>query len=152
MHGIKFKIITDCDSVELTLNKKDLVPRIMRWVVYLENFNYVLEHRSNKRMNHVDALSRLHCIMVIEDIAFEQLLGIKQVSDDKIRNIKEQLLRSEILNYELRNGLVYRKDEDKLLFYVPEEMADNVIRTSHETLGHLGVEKHMSNKLTGSQT
>lgn len=48
--------------------------------------------------------------------------------------------------YELRDGLVYRKDKTKkLLFYVPESMENNVIRTGHDDLGHLGVEKVFGN-------
>jgi len=37
LHGIKFKIITDCDSFRLTLNKKDIHPRIARWVLELQS-------------------------------------------------------------------------------------------------------------------
>ncbi|KAK9728530.1 RNase H-like domain found in reverse transcriptase [Popillia japonica] len=85
LHGIPFKILTDCDSLRMTLNKKDVVPRIMRWVLYLENFNYKLEHRPNNKMVHVDALSRAH-LMIIEDNTLEQVLGIKQATWDKAGN------------------------------------------------------------------
>lgn len=48
--------------------------------------------------------------------------------------------------YELRDGLVYRKSKNKkLLFYVPECMESNVIRTCHDDLGHLGVDKVVDN-------
>lgn len=141
LHGIKFKILTDCDSLRLTLSKKDVVPRIMRWVLYLENFDYTLEHRPGKRMMHVDALSRAHNIFMIEDNTFEQVLGIKQTSDFKIRELKKDLLKRELALYELRNGLVYRKENGKLLFFAPEEMVSNIIRTSHEGMGHLGTDK-----------
>jgi len=43
--------------------------------------------------------------------------------------------------YELRNGLVYRKNKDRLLFYVPSEMQDHVIRASHDDMGHIGVDR-----------
>lgn len=43
--------------------------------------------------------------------------------------------------YELRNGLVYRTVGKKLQFYVPNELIDNVIRTCHDNMGHVGVEK-----------
>ncbi|KAK9728531.1 Integrase zinc binding domain [Popillia japonica] len=39
--------------------------------------------------------------------------------------------------------MVYRKENEKILFYVPEEMVENVIRTSHEGIGHLGTDKVM---------
>lgn len=31
LQGIKFKIVTDCNSLTMTLNKKDINPRIARW-------------------------------------------------------------------------------------------------------------------------
>jgi len=43
--------------------------------------------------------------------------------------------------YELRNGLVYRKSKNRLLFYVPSEMQDHVIRASHDDMGHIGIER-----------
>lgn len=49
--------MTDCDSFRLTLNKKDINPRIF--------------HRSNKDMQHVDAFSRRHAILILEPNAFE---------------------------------------------------------------------------------
>jgi len=34
LQGIKFKIVTDCNSVAMTLAKKDINPRIARWALY----------------------------------------------------------------------------------------------------------------------
>ncbi|GJQ78632.1 hypothetical protein Trydic_g11738 [Trypoxylus dichotomus] len=99
LHGLKFKILTYCDSLRLTL----------------------IEHRPGNRMAHVDALSRAH-VLILEENAFEQILGLKQTTDPKIKEIKEQLLIKEMPFYELRNGMVFRKDKKKLTFYVPEEM------------------------------
>jgi len=44
----------------------------------------------------------------------------------------------------MRNGLVYRKHKDNLLFYVPAIMETNVIRKYHDEMGHLGVDKTIS--------
>ncbi|KOC58629.1 Pro-Pol polyprotein [Habropoda laboriosa] len=49
-------------------------------------------------------------------------------------------------NFELRDGLVYRKNKmRKLLFYVPGRMESNVIRTCHDDLGHAGFDKVINN-------
>lgn len=69
--GMRFKIVTDCRSLTQTLNKKNLNPRISRWALELQDFDYVLEHRDSKRMGHVDALSRCHNILVVEPETFE---------------------------------------------------------------------------------
>lgn len=138
--GIKFKIITDCNSITLTLKKKDINPRIARWALFLQNYNYEIEHRSSSQMHHVDALSRNH-ILVLEGCTFNQTLSIKQNTDSEIKKIAETLEKSEHPLYELRNGLVYRKNHDRLLFFVPSEMRDHVIRANHDDMGHIGVDR-----------
>lgn len=50
LQGITFKIITDCNSLALTLSKKDLNPRIARWAMDLQSYDYILEHRPGSRM------------------------------------------------------------------------------------------------------
>lgn len=56
--GILFRIVTDCRAFALTINKKDLYIRVARWVLLLEEFDYVIEHRPDTSMVHVDALNR----------------------------------------------------------------------------------------------
>jgi hypothetical protein len=64
LHGLRFKVVTDSDAVKMALNKKDINPRISRWALVLENYDYTVEHRAGKRMQHVDALSRCTPVMV----------------------------------------------------------------------------------------
>jgi len=112
----------------------------MRRALYLQGYNYKIVHRSNKQMFHVDALSRVQNKLVLEANTFEQMLSIKQSTDPEIMNIRIKLENSDIPFYELRNGLVYRTVGKKLLFYVPSEMIDNVIRTRHDNMGHVGAD------------
>jgi len=76
LHGIKFKIITDCDSFRLTLNKKDIHPRIARWALELQSYDYEVMHRAGSQMQHVDALNRITNIMVVEDNSLEFNLSV----------------------------------------------------------------------------
>ena len=95
-------------------------------------------------MNHVDALSR--CIHVKEENTFEKTLSICQDRDEEICTIRDDLEKAELKLYELRDGLVYRKSKHKrLLLYVPETMENNIIRTCHDDLGHVGVDKVVYN-------
>lgn len=141
LQGIKFKIITDCNSVALTLQKKDINPRIARWAMFLQNFVYEIEHRPGSQMQHVDALSRCNHILVIEGCTFNQALAIKQQTDPEISSISRELEQSEHPQFELRNGLVYRKNNDRLLFYVPTSMRNQVIRSCHDDMCHVGTNK-----------
>lgn len=138
-----FKIVTDCNSIKLALNKKEINRRINRWALILQNYNYILEHREGNRMRHVDALSRANSVLILEENTFEQNLSIAQNLDENIKIIKEKLLLEEDTNFELRNGLVYRKlkDKSKTLFYVPQSMESKVLFNCHDSLGHLGIDK-----------
>lgn len=51
LKGIRFKIVTDCNSIKQTFAKKEVIPRIMRWVLFLQDFEYTLEHRPGTRSN-----------------------------------------------------------------------------------------------------
>ncbi|KAK9701290.1 hypothetical protein QE152_g30720 [Popillia japonica] len=42
----------------MTMKKKNLVTRVARWALLLDEFNYQIEHRSGQKMKHVDSLSR----------------------------------------------------------------------------------------------
>jgi len=73
-------------------------------------------------------------------------LSVCQDRDEEILNIRNELGNGEVKYYELRDGLVYRKDKNKkLLFYVPRSMESNVIRTCHDDLGHVGIDKVIEN-------
>jgi len=76
LQGIPFKIVTDCNALVMTLNKQNLNPRIARWALELQDFDYSTEHRPGKKMSHVDALSRANGILVIEDNTFEFNLSV----------------------------------------------------------------------------
>lgn len=145
LHGMRFKIVTDCNSLTLTLNKKEVNPRIARWALELQNYDYVLEHRNSERMQHVDALSRNMSILVLEENTFEQNLSICQHRDRDINKIREMLEKEESSYYEMRNGLVYRKSGGNLLFYVPAEMQKNVLYMYHDDMGHVGCDKVYEN-------
>jgi len=113
--------------------------------MFLQQYDYEIVHRPGKRMAHVDALSRSNSILMLEGNTFEQTLSIKQDQDPEICKIRDKLEKSKCKLYELRNGLVYRKvNKRKLLFYVPLTM-ENVIRTGHDDLGHVGLNKVVAN-------
>lgn len=142
--GIQFKILTD--SFRLTLNKQNMNPRISRWALFLQSYNYTVEYRPGSKMSHVDALSRCHAILVLEGNTLERVLSVKQDKDMTIQQIREQLEAQEDRYFELRDGLVYRKAKNgKLLFYVPECLENNIMRTCYDDIGHVGVEKVIEN-------
>lgn len=171
LEGIPFKIITDCNSLTMTLGKKQLNPRIARWALELENYDYVTQHRV--LMGHVDALSRCHEVRTQDEIAaavelirlnklnetdekpsrcqlvaaidYEDMdlhLKATQSRDADIVNLRNRLETEEIAEFTMHNGLVFRKTKnDRRLLYVPAEMEENIIRLMHEKIGHQSVDK-----------
>lgn len=104
-------------------------PRILRWALFLQNYDYEIVHRPDKRISHVDALSRCYSILVLGGSTLEKTLSVCQDRDKDILKIRDELEKRDMKHYKLRSGLVYRKDKNKkLLFYVSNSMESNVIR------------------------
>lgn len=43
LHGIKFKIFTDCKAFTQTMTKKNLSPKIARWALFMQDFDFEIE-------------------------------------------------------------------------------------------------------------
>lgn len=141
LQGLPFKIVTDCNSIRLALSKKEINPRINRWALVLQNYNFEIEHRQSNRMRHVDALSRINNIFILEENTFEQNIIVAQNLDPLICDIKTKLENSENKDYELHNGILYKKKNKNLLFYVPQTMETHVMHNCHDKMGHIGRNK-----------
>ncbi|GFU26089.1 hypothetical protein TNCV_5105471 [Trichonephila clavipes] len=135
--GTSFKIITDCDALVKTLSKKELNPRIARWALYLQEFNYTIEHRTGSKMAHVNALSRPPHCMLIQNSVHLQFLKAQQ-ADDQITTIKTLLETTPYDNYIVKNKLLYKTVNGTDLLVVPDEMQVNIIKTAHKR-GHFAV-------------
>ncbi|GFU70879.1 transposon Tf2-9 polyprotein [Trichonephila clavipes] len=85
--GNHFKIITDCSAFQKTMDKKDLVTRVARWTLLLEEYDYEIVHRSGQRMQHVDALSRYPVTIITSDTLTARLQRAQQ-EDENIQNLK----------------------------------------------------------------
>lgn len=95
-------------------------------------------------MIHVDALSRLFTeTLVIEDNSLELNLALAQSRDDKLKELKKELQKADDAYFEMRNGIIFRKHNNNLLFYVPQAMESHILFKYHDQLGYLGIEKTM---------
>lgn len=89
LYGMKFTIITDCNALVYAINKANLNPRIARWTLLLQNYDFKVEHRPEKRMAHVDALSRQVCYL--EVLPLERELEFRQLQDARLKEIADSL-------------------------------------------------------------
>lgn len=80
LYGLSFTVVTDCGAL---VNKANLNPRIARWTLVLQNYQFKLVHRPSERMRHVDALSRRLCrrAAVGEKVGAQAIIGSKNPQD-----------------------------------------------------------------------
>lgn len=139
LHGHTFKLVTDCKAFTQTMKKRDLIPKIARWAMFLESFDYKIEHRSGSRMKHVDSLSRNPVSLIVRDSIVHQLQAA-QNKDGEIQAVKKVLETSPYEGYTIRNNLLYKEVEEEQLLVVPRGMQAEIIKSAHEQ-GHFAVRK-----------
>lgn len=138
--GISFTIVTDWNAFRMTMEKKDVAVKIWRWAAMLEDFRYKIEHRSNKQMQHCDALSRYPVTMIREEGIAHRIKQTQQ-EDAEVRKILTERESDNVQqDYEERNGIVYKLYKGKELLYVPEGLLTEIIKKIHEK-GHFAVKK-----------
>lgn len=140
--GRKFKIITDCQAFQKTMTKKDVVPKIARWVMKMQDFDYEIEHRTNDQMKHVDALSRDFAMIVVSKDD-NLIIKVKQLQQDD-ENIKRITLilqnQPDYENYILRGDVLFKYIDGRELLVVPRAMQTEIIKNAHEN-GHFATKK-----------
>ncbi|GFW68412.1 hypothetical protein TNCV_1191111 [Trichonephila clavipes] len=137
--GQAFKIVTDCSAFQKTMQKKELITRIARWALQLEEFDYEIEHRAGSRMKHVDALSRCPVMMVCSDTLTSKLKNAQE-EDDNIQTLKSLVEKQESEEFFERNGILYKYLNGRELIVTPKAMQAELIKLIHEN-GHFSVGK-----------
>lgn len=146
--GKHFKIITDCNALKMTQRKKDLQPRVARWWIYMQDYDFTLEYRKGVLMSHVDYLSRnpINAINVIERP--QNWAQVAQAGDEESLTLLEKLNNGELdsSRYVKRNDLLYYKyerqgEDTRYLCYVPKAFRLSLLRVFHDEHEHLGVDK-----------
>uniref|UniRef100_W8B0Q9 Retrotransposable element Tf2 155 kDa protein type 3 n=1 Tax=Ceratitis capitata TaxID=7213 RepID=W8B0Q9_CERCA len=133
----RFKIVSDCNAFALTMKKKDVPLRVSRWAMYLQDFDYVTEHRPATKMKHVDALSRMTAMLLEVSLSFR--LREAQQSDNWVRAISKVLENNPYEDFYIKNSIVY-KDPINELVVVPQAMEEEIIRIAHRQ-GHWATQK-----------
>lgn len=160
--GLTFKVVTDCNALKTASSKRDLIPRIARWWLQLQEYTFNVEYRPGQRMQHVDALSRNpnlseeappeNFVLNIEEA--DWILSA-QLTDEKIKLIQQVLSKPPetdydkdiYKNYALRNGRVYRITALGIQWVVPKGFRNQVVRWAHDESGHFACDKTLK-KLT----
>lgn len=59
LHGIVFKVHTDNSALAFFKSSKQVLDKYTRWLLFLEEFNIIIEHISGNQNTYADALTRL---------------------------------------------------------------------------------------------
>jgi hypothetical protein len=134
LYGIHFRIITDCQAFQLTLQKKDLCARVARWSLLLQEFDYIIEHRPGKKMVHTDALNPYVAVVT----TLHENIQRAQQADEGLMAIMKILDEQSYDDYFLQNGLLYKGQERQLV--IPRGMETEIIQKAHSN-GHFSKKK-----------
>ncbi|GFX41018.1 transposon Tf2-8 polyprotein [Trichonephila clavipes] len=137
--GNHFKIITDCSAFQKTMDKKDLVTRVARWTLLLEEYDYEIVHRSGQRMQHVDALSRYPVTIITSDTLTARLQRAQQ-EDENIQNLKSLIGTNNATDFFIKNEILYKYVDGRELIAAPRDMQTELIKSAHEK-GHFSSAK-----------
>ncbi|GFS68269.1 transposon Tf2-11 polyprotein [Trichonephila clavipes] len=132
--GNHFKIITDCSAFQKTMDKKDLVTRIAKWALLLEEYDYKIVHRSGQRMKHVDALSRYPVTMITSDTLTARLQRAQQ-EDENIQNLKSLIGTNNATGFFTRNEILHKYVDFLELIAAPRDMQTEQIMLRAFLLG-----------------
>lgn len=135
--GIKFKIVTDCNAFAMTMKKAEVPLRVSRWAMMLQDFDYEIEHRSGTKMKHVDALSRISCMLIEDSLRYR--LKEAQMDDRYVKALRKILENNQYEDYYIHHDILF-KDPAKELVVVPNQMEEEVIMIAHRK-GHFGAKK-----------
>lgn len=153
--GITFRIFTDCNSLRATFLKRDLIPRVARWWIYMQEFDYSVEYRPGKSMAYVDALSRnppsnsnfTESVNKV-DVGGSDWLSTVQSSDSEIQrkisilsDPKSDEVADVVQNYVVRNKKLYRKTDDGERWVVPKGVRWQILKQCHDDIGHFAFDK-----------
>lgn len=156
--GNNFKVVTDCNSLRFTLTKRDLIPRIARWWLAIQEFDFSIEYRPGTKMNHVDALSRgplpveetCETLDVsIVDVDEGDWVLSAQLQDGRCKTLIDVLSHSptnteedEIhKEYCLKEGRLFKVTPKGRRWVTPRTARRRLLMFYHDEAGHFAVDK-----------
>lgn len=131
VYGQSLTVFTDCEALPPILSgKKDLGTvvnsRFLRWILFLQNYDFEIRHRSSKQTVNVDALSRLPCDQPtgVDDVELNVVEKLGSFNEGEEELVSKQMIQE-----------CMRKNDDYCLLYevirdgwprVPEQVSERI--------------------------
>uniref|UniRef100_A0A0A9X1Z8 RNA-directed DNA polymerase n=1 Tax=Lygus hesperus TaxID=30085 RepID=A0A0A9X1Z8_LYGHE len=150
--GIQFKLVTDCNAVKATATKKDIIPRVARWWMYMQDFNFEIVYRKGSDLSHVDFLSRNPPSSAnVLRVRHDTWLYIEQKGNIEVQKMLSALREGKLdpNQYAEKDGLLYYKLQGSdgsvsLRWFVPRQSRLGLLRIFHDEQCHIGPDKTLS--------
>nr|KAH0807678.1 hypothetical protein GEV33_015113 [Tenebrio molitor] len=158
--GIHFTVVTDCNAIRTTMTKRDLIPRVGRWWLLTQEYDFSVEYRAGQKMAHVDALSRNSLQKEINDhenefyvhhmsINEDDWVLAAQLTDELCKHIHAVLSRQPEDNedkrihseYVLKQNRIFKVTPTGERWVVPKTARSQIVFFHHDNVGHFGAEK-----------
>jgi transposase InsO family protein len=98
LRGREIAIYTDHAALKWILTRKHPPGRLVRWLAYMQSFNFTIQHRPGKKIPHADYISRSICDMPERTERKPDYKSLV-ITDDKIVNNAIPPERTEIDDY-----------------------------------------------------
>lgn len=93
------------------------------------------EWGENENEDEMEGKIPCRVVTVANQLELDHMIHITQNRDEVILKLRDQLEGGKVGGFELKDGLVFRRDKmNRLQLYVPAEMEQNVIRLIHEKI------------------
>ncbi|CAF1544942.1 unnamed protein product [Adineta ricciae] len=130
LEGMTFLVRTDHKSLEYLSTQKNLSRRMVRWMEYLQHFNFTIEYKPGKNNVVADALSGLYSTQLIVNNENKYLdwpllildyLQRREFDNDVLSDIQQLINEQlELFDYDEASETLYRKINEELVVpFVP---------------------------------
>lgn len=142
LYGLRFTIITDCNALRLTWTKRDLSPRIGRWWLALQEYDFDVIYRPGTQMKHVDALSRQPLPLPVNMIRHADWVECVQSQDDECILIRKQIEEGTSDKcYTLVDNKLFKIINGHNRIYIPKDVRWQIVKLQHDDNGHPGLKR-----------
>ena len=153
LYGFHFTLLTDHNPLTSLKGIKD--GGLMRWILFLQQFNFEFKYTPGNMLQNADTMSRI--ASVISDCSCSLgSISEAQLKDDQLSQAIKALQKGESLPHKIAPGLHRAFLQDGVLYHqfwqssvspcaaqlvVPTSMRDKVLTQPHNQVDHLGIHK-----------
>jgi len=144
LHGSSFRVVTDHNSLKYFQDQPHLSARQVRWMEFLQQFDFKIEYQKGKENVVADALSRRadHQLSTLSSSQWKSTDIMDQIKISYQQDpICKKLMTDPKSPYKVKDGLLMKEKR----IYVPSDPAlkTKILHESHDVpiSGHVGVKK-----------